>query len=147
MEVCRKKDSLSSPHVYRRVESRDCSRTTMQPLSHTLFENRVRSLRGGNMFHDSVAELGHVDACKQMFSRTQKNWCNCNVHLVHQSSPEVLLDGGDSSAKPDVLPLGRYGRKLQRGVDTIRDEVKGGAAIHRDWRVRVVGEDENVRVV
>src|ERR1700730_8847236 len=69
------------------------------------------------------------------------------MHLVDESCAEVLPDRRDSAAKPDVFTIGGFEGAFQRRVNTIGDEMEGGAAVHRDRCARVVGKHEDGCVV
>jgi hypothetical protein len=68
------------------------------------------------------------------------------VHPVDQAGTQVLLDGGGTTTDADVGAAGRGERLLQRRADVV-DEVEGGASLHLDRFVRVVGQHEDGVVV
>jgi hypothetical protein len=70
-----------------------------------------------------------------------------DVHLVDKPGLEVLPDRRDTTAEANILTVGCVGRPLQRGMDSVRDEVKGCSAVHGDWWPGVIGEHEDRRVV
>src|SRR5262245_43320861 len=65
------------------------------------------------------------------------------MHIVDQSRAEILPDGGNTAEKLDVIAIGSFGGALQGSVNTMGDEVVGGAAVHDDRRPGVVSEHED----
>src|SRR6185312_15086444 len=64
-----------------------------------------------------------------------------------QSFAQVLPDGADAAAQPDVLAGRRLARTLERRMDAVGHEVEGRAALHRVRRAGVVRQHEDRRVV
>src|SRR5580704_3530046 len=92
-----------------------------------------------NMLDAPIAKRRRIEAAKKIFARSQQARRDGQVHLVNQFGPQVLLNGGDTAAKPNVLSFGGFRRLLKRGVNAIRDEVERGPARHGKrlaWMVR-----------
>jgi hypothetical protein len=64
------------------------------------------------------------------------------VHRVDQASAEILLDGGRATGDLHVPSIGGIERPLEGGVDAIADKVERGPTLHRDRRMRLMGEHE-----
>jgi hypothetical protein len=94
-----------------------------------------------------VAEAHRIDAGEEGLASAQKHGGDHEVDLVDQPGGEVLADGGNATAEPDVLALGHLLRALQRGMDAIGHEVKGRSALHRDRRTGMVRQHEDGHVV
>ena len=103
----------------------------------------MRGIGRGNMFGASIAELRCVDTGKEVFPGAEKSRRDGKVHLVDESRAKVLPNGGDATAEPDISSVGGFRGALQRVVNAVRDEVKRGAAVHRDRGARVVGQHED----
>src|SRR5271154_6680608 len=69
------------------------------------------------------------------------------MYLVDKPRLHVLPDGRNSASQTHILIAGGLASSLERGVNSIGDEVERGAAIHGDRRASVVGEDKHLRVV
>lgn len=69
-----------------------------------------------------------------------------HLQLVDEPCPQVLLDGGRTTAHPDVLAIGGVERLPERGLDSVSHEVERRPALHGHGRAVVVGEHEH-RVV
>lgn len=85
-----------------------------------------------------VAGGDRVDAGEEVLAPAQERGRDHEVQLVDEAGREVLADGGDSPAQPDVLAPRRLRRALQRGVDTVGDEVERRAPVDGEGRPRVV---------
>jgi hypothetical protein len=95
--------------------------------------------RGRHKLDDAKAQRAQAQVGKQRFATTQRHWCKGQVHLVDQPGPQVLPDRRD--AAPDLRVLAACGglRTVQRRLDAVGHEVKGGAAFEFDRRVRGPG--------
>jgi hypothetical protein len=82
-----------------------------------------------------------------MFSRTEENWSDGQVHLVDEPSLQVLPDRRHSAADANVLSTGSRHRLLKGGADAVGDKMEYRAAFHYERRPRVRCEDEHRRVV
>jgi hypothetical protein len=99
------------------------------------------------VFGDSIAQPEQVDPGEQALAGSEQDRRNGEVHLVHQARLQVLPDRSDAAAEPHVLILGCVAGTRERFADAFGDEVKRGAAIHRDGWSRMVCEHEDGRVV
>src|SRR5580658_3301820 len=100
-----------------------------------------------NMLDAPVAKRRRIEAAKKIFARSQQARRDGQVHLVNQFRPQVLLNGGDTAAKPNVLSFGGFRRLLKRGVNTIRDEVERRPARHGKRFAWMVRQHENRAMV
>ena len=107
----------------------------------------MRSVRCRDVFGALIAEFGCVNSGEEIFPGTEKHWRNGKVDFVDQPRAKVLLDCRDSAAKPDVLIFCGVPGSFKSSVNSVRHEMEGSSAIHGDRRARVVGEDEDGRVV
>src|SRR6516165_3036569 len=67
--------------------------------------------------------------------------------MINQSCLQELANRSNPAAQPNVFTAGRRGGTLQGGADSVGDEVKGRLAGHRNRLPRVMGEDEDLRVI
>jgi hypothetical protein len=95
-------------------------------------EYEMQGVGSGSVFSALVTEGQRVDACEKMFTRAKDDRADGNVHLVDEPGLEVLANRRDAAAKANILTLGRVFRALQCGMDSLRDKVEGGAAVHDD---------------
>lgn len=85
-----------------------------------------------DVFRALVTQRKHIDAGEKVFAGAKKNRADSKVHLVNEFALEVLPDRCDPAAEPDVATIGCVNRPLQCGMDPVRDEVEGRAAVPRD---------------
>src|SRR5262245_53723846 len=69
------------------------------------------------------------------------------MHLIDQPGAQIVPDGGDAAAEADILAAGGFEGALERGLDAVGDEVKGGATRHRDRWLRIMREHEDRNVI
>ena len=93
------------------------------------------------------SQLVEIDSGKQMFSFAQQDRRHGQMHFVDQASDQKLPNDGWATANADVFAFGRLFRLLESRLQSIGDEVKGGAAFHRERRARVMREHKNGSVV
>src|SRR5579862_5482817 len=67
--------------------------------------------------------------------------------MINQSCLQELANRGNPAAQPNVFTAGRRGGTLKGGSDAVGYEVKSRSAVHRNRLPRVMGEDEDLRVV
>src|SRR5882672_10615501 len=72
----------------------------------------------------AIPKLHRVETSEQAFAGTEQDRSDGQMHLVHESRAQVLLDRRDTTAQPDVASLRSLGRALQRGVYAASDKVK-----------------------
>ena len=72
---------------------------------------------------------------------------NCYVYLVDKSGLEILSNGRHAAAEPYIFVASCCLRRSQRGINAICYKMKSGAALHRDWWVRMVRQHENGNVI
>ncbi len=69
------------------------------------------------------------------------------MEFINQSLPKVLPDCRSSASDPDILSVGRIASSFKRYANPFSNEMKGRASRHYEWRTRMIGEHENVRMV
>ena len=108
-------------------------------------------MRGGTSSCSVVRALitqgTDINAAEQVLACTEQDGRDGQVHLVDKGSPQILPDCGYAAAQSDVEAVRRMPRLLERGVNTFGDKMKHGAALHGDWRSRVMSQDEDRRVI
>src|SRR5258707_13061965 len=82
-----------------------------------------------------------------MFAAAEQNGRDRKVHLVDEARLQILPDRRDTAADPQVAAVRRFVRTLERRVDALGDEVKRGAALHRDGGARMVRQHEDRAVI
>src|SRR5271170_223122 len=107
----------------------------------------MRGLRRRDVLGDSIAQPEQVDPREQALAASEQDGRDREVHLVHEARLQVLPDRGDAAAEPYVVILGHVAGTCERFADASGDEVKRGAAVHRDGWSRVLREHEDGRVV
>lgn len=109
-------------------------------------ENHVRCARTGNVFRASIAELEHVNSGEEIFTGTQKDWRNGQVHFVDSACTKVLPDCGDSATEAHVLIFGGVLGAFQCVVNSVRHKMEAGAWLAFAQNVQV-SDDEIARFV
>ena len=71
-------------------------------------------------------------AVEEPLAAAEQDGHDHQVQFVDQPWAEVLLDGGSTTADPDVSSVGGLERSLERLLDPAVDEVERGPALHRD---------------
>ena len=84
-----------------------------------LREDDVRGVRRRNMLGALIAELWRVDTGEEVLSGAEKDRGNGQVHFVDEPGPQVLLNGRDASADPNVFAARRFGCALQCCLDSV----------------------------
>src|SRR5262245_29120356 len=107
----------------------------------------MRGIRRGHMLTARVAKLGEIDAAEEMLTRAQQNRGDRKVHLVDQTGPQIVPEGGDAAADADILAARGIEGALEHVLDAIGDKVKGGAARHHDRWPRIVRKHEDRNVI
>src|SRR5262245_45378703 len=107
----------------------------------------MQRMGGGRVLRALVAERFRVDASQQVFSGAEQVRADREMHLVDECGLEVLPDGRDATAQADILPPRGIARPSQRFVDSARDEMEDGAALHLEGRACVMREHEDRSVV
>src|SRR5258708_7756235 len=82
-----------------------------------------------------------------MLAAAEQNGRDRKVHLVDEARLQILPDRRDTAADPHVTAVRRLARTLERRVDALGDEVKRGAALHRDGGARMVCQHEYRAVI
>ena len=65
------------------------------------------------------------------------------MQFIDQSLPQILPDGRRSAADADILSVGGFARSFEGDAYSLGDEMKGRAALHDEWRPRMMSEHEN----
>src|ERR1700722_15347435 len=100
-----------------------------------------------NMLDAPIAKRGHIEAAKKIFARSQQARRDGQVHLVNEFGPQVLLNGGDTAAKPNVLSFGGFRRLLKRRGNALSGEVERGPPRHGKRFAWMVRQHENRAMV
>src|SRR5579863_3708938 len=69
------------------------------------------------------------------------------MHFVNEPFSKELPHGGGPTAKPDIFPVGGVCGSLKCAMDTFRNEMERGTAVHNNRFARVVGEHEYGSVI
>src|SRR5512132_33664 len=110
---------------------------------------RVSDLRdSGRLDRLNLLEpgLGVAQVVEQPCAASENHGDDRDEDLVQQTRRQILLRGARTAADRHILVAGRCPGLLECRLDSIRDEVKGGSALHLQRLARVVGENED-RVV
>src|SRR6202047_422954 len=67
--------------------------------------------------------------------------------MINQSCVQDRANRATPAPQRNVFTVGRRGGALQGGADAVGDEVKSRSAGHRNRLPRVMGEDEDLRVI
>lgn len=94
-----------------------------------------------------VSELRKIDSGEEAFAAAEQYGRDGDVHFVDQTGLKVLADGRGSAADAHIQFARGFAGALQRGVNAIRDEMKGGASLHLNGGARMMCEDEDLGVV
>src|SRR5436309_11882494 len=79
--------------------------------------------------------------------RTDQDWNDVEQKLVDYGRGERLADGGGAADDVDAKPVAGCSRALERGVEPFGYQVERRPAVHLDWLVRIVSENEHRRVI
>src|SRR5215472_11096836 len=112
-----------------------------------LRKHDVGGVRGRDVLGAPVAELRQIEAGQKRFARAEQRRRNRQVHLVDQARAQILPDGVDAAAEPDVATAGSLAGARKRGMDAIGDEMEGGSSIHGDRCTRMMGQHEGRHVI
>ena len=66
----------------------------------------------GNVLGAVVAQRERIEVGEKVFAGAQENWADSDMQFVDESGLEILVDGGGTPAKPNVLPVGRLAGAL-----------------------------------
>src|SRR6266542_4097988 len=100
---------------------------------------------GGSRREELQVQSGHT--IEEAFSGTERYRCDVGAQFVDESDSKVLVDRCRAAGDRDVAVAGGRTRLRERGLDAVGDEGEGGAARHRQWLARVVGEHEDWGVI
>src|SRR5580704_19450858 len=100
----------------------------------SFLNKNVGCIFSGDSPEGCESKLGEINSGKQMFPFAQQDWRHGQMHLVDMACDQILPNDGGAAANADVLALGRLFRLLDSRLQSIADEVKGGAAFHRERR-------------
>src|ERR1043166_2638086 len=106
----------------------------------------MQSSRARHILRALVPKLHQVQSAQQVFAAAENDWCNGEMQLVNQAGLQILPDCGRAATQPDIQSIRGFLGTLQGRVDTVRNEMKGGASLHVDWRALVMREHKNLRV-
>ena len=94
------------------------------------------------MFGALTAKIGCVNTLQQAFSGTEQDRRNGQMHLIDKSCTKILPNRGNPATQRDILAVGSVNSSFKCGVNTVGDNVEGGASAHNDRCPWVVGEEE-----
>ena len=77
----------------------------------------------------------------------EQHWNDVELKLVQQSRCQVLLSDLGAAPKHDVFAAGGLPCLVERGLDSVGDEVERGPSLHLHGITRVMGENEHGVVV
>src|SRR5882672_3457612 len=89
-----------------------------------------------------VAQSTRVDVVQEVLAGAEQNRSDREMQLVDQPGAQELSDCGHASAQPDVAVARGGLRLLERGPNSVGNEIEYGAALHRDRRPRMMREHE-----
>src|SRR5258705_1831831 len=99
------------------------------------------------MFGDAVAERRQVDAGEHRFALPEHDRRQGEMQLVDQVGAKILTHRLDAAADLHVATIGGELRLIQRRLDALAHEDKGGAAFHLDRITRMVRQHEGRRMI
>src|SRR6266508_376739 len=73
----------------------------------------------------------------------EQHWNNVELELVQQPRRQVLLNDVAAAQEQDVFAAGGLLCLVERGLDSVGDEVERGPALHLHGIARVMGDDEH----
>jgi len=111
------------------------------------FDKNVRCIFSRDDSERDEAELSEIDSEKQMFPYIQENRRDGEVHFIDVAGNQKLANDRHAATDSDVLVLGRFSRFPERRVQSVGDEVEGGATLHHKGRPRMMCEHKYGRVV
>src|ERR1700754_3766774 len=88
-----------------------------------------------------------VEVVEEARTATEQHRNDVQLELVQQSRCQVLLSDVAAAPQHDVLAAGGLLCLLERGLDSVGDEVERGPSLHLHRITRVMGEDEHGVVV
>src|SRR5262245_31062687 len=69
-----------------------------------------------------------------------------NLHLVNQTSLQVLLGDAGAAAQEDVFALGSFSGPVERNVNAFGEEIKCSPSLHFERLAGVMCKDKNRHV-
>ena len=94
-----------------------------------------------------IAQRTDIDTVQQMLAGTKQDGRDGQVQLVDEGSAKILPDRGNTATQPDIATVRGISRLPQRGLNTVGDEPKHGAALHQERRSRMMSQHEDRRVI
>ena len=107
----------------------------------------MRGVRRRNMLAALIAELWKIETGEEVFAAAEEDRRDGEMHLVDQAQPADIAGSSRRRHRPGRRGRSRPPSRVQRRVNTVGDEVKRRAAIHRDRRARMMGEHEHRTVI
>jgi len=115
--------------------------------SNVFGEDKVSGVAARGVLGEAVAEFGKVEVGEEWFTGAEQARRDGEMEIVNEAISEELADRRDAAANTDVFPIScGYGLFKSR-VDAIRDEMKRGAAGHRDRAASVSRQDNDGHVI
>src|SRR4051794_443397 len=110
-------------------------------------EHEVRREVCGSGFHHAVAEGREIQALEHRLAPSEQDGRKREVQFIDQAGLQILANCRNATANLDVASSRGVACALERGVDTVRDEVERGAALHYDRLAGMVRQDERRSVI
>src|SRR5690606_23394407 len=111
--------------------------------SSLLYKLEVDYIRGG----DGADELETVqvvaNAFEEPLSAAEQDGHEADLHFADQAGCQVLACDPGSSGQGDVFAVGGQPRLLERGLDSVGDEVKGRSSFHLERFTSVMCDHEH----
>src|SRR5690606_5690129 len=110
-------------------------------------QDDMRGLLRTGELNTFVSERLRIDAFEQPLSTTEQDRCNGDVQLIDQAFAKILLDRVRPAADAHVQSAGRLACTGERLANAAGDEVERRAAFHVERRTRMMGQDEDRKVI
>jgi len=122
------------------------SRKLLLTLTSTA-QNDVSRLLAAHVLRAAIPELHHIHPLEQSFAGTEEHRRDGEMELIDKASAKKLLDRRDPTADADVLAARRCPGLLERGLDSVRNEIEGGLTLHDNRIARVVRQHIDGHVI
>src|SRR6185295_13916356 len=94
-----------------------------------------------------VSQGPQVNGIEQPLASTEHDRRDCDVHLVDKAGTKILLDRVRPTADPHVQSAGGLACTVESLANASRDEVERRVAFHLDGWTRMMGQDEDWKVI
>lgn len=86
-----------------------------------------------HMLNGPVSQGSEVKATKERFPLAKRNGRYSEMNFIDVAGLNILPHSVDAAANFDILFTGSFARQLQRGIDSVGDEIERRTALHLDW--------------